>query len=99
MFLSELIAGDAHLQTLHGGIQLTLGTVRRQFCILNGRSVVKRTINQCKDCKRFSSQQYVQLMGNLPRARITPSFPFKQSGVDYAGPVQVRLTKTKEKVL
>ena len=36
-------------------------------------------------------------MGELPQARVRPSSPFERSGVDYAGPINVRLTKTKGK--
>ncbi|XP_011687024.1 PREDICTED: uncharacterized protein LOC105449467 [Wasmannia auropunctata] len=32
-------------------------------------------------------------MGSLPRERVTPSRPFLHTGVDYAGPIQVRTAK------
>ncbi|XP_013168607.1 PREDICTED: uncharacterized protein LOC106118494 [Papilio xuthus] len=32
-------------------------------------------------------------MGQLPEARVTPSRPFLRSGVDYAGPINIRPTK------
>ncbi|XP_066585485.1 uncharacterized protein [Prorops nasuta] len=35
----------------------------------------------------------VQLMGDLPSSRVTPSRPFSTSGLDYAGPFQVRVSK------
>ena len=38
-------------------------------------------------------------MGNLPAARLTPNFPFECSGVDYAGPISMRILSTKVKVL
>ena len=36
-------------------------------------------------------------MGELPTARVCPSSPFERSGIDYAGPINVRLTKTRRK--
>ena len=36
-------------------------------------------------------------MGELPKARVCPSSPFKRSGVDYADPINLRLTKTRGK--
>lgn len=34
-----------------------------------------------------------QLMGNLPRKRVVPAKPFLHTGVDNAGPIQLRTTK------
>ena len=34
-----------------------------------------------------------QKMGDLPKARVTQSYPFSHTGVDYAGPISVRATK------
>ena len=36
--LTSLIIQDAHQRTLHGGVQLTLATLRRQYWIVKGRS-------------------------------------------------------------
>ena len=36
-------------------------------------------------------------MGDLPLARVRPSPPFQRTGVDYAGPISVRLTKSRGK--
>ena len=36
-------------------------------------------------------------MGELPQARVRSSSPFERSGVDYTGPINVRLTKTRGK--
>ena len=33
-------------------------------------------------------------MGELPKARVRPSLPFERAVVDYAGPINVRLSKT-----
>ena len=36
-------------------------------------------------------------MGELPKTRVRQSSSFERSGVDYAGPIHLRLTKTRGK--
>jgi hypothetical protein len=47
---------------------------------------VKRIVRHCVKCHRHNTTTTQQLMGHLPRARITQARPFLQTGVDYAGP-------------
>ncbi|CAK1584951.1 unnamed protein product [Parnassius mnemosyne] len=42
---------------------------------------------------RHSVRSNQPFMGNLPKSRVTPSKPFFQSGVDYDGPVSIRVSK------
>ena len=36
-------------------------------------------------------------MGNIPRERVVPAYPFQNSGVDFAGPFKIRLSKSRGK--
>ena len=94
---TTLIIQDAHQRTLHGGVRLTLATLRRQYWIVKGRAEVKKSIRACTTCSRHAARVPNQLMGELPKARVHPSLPFERSGVDYAGPINVRLTKIRGK--
>lgn len=87
--LTSLIILDTHERTLHGGAQLTLATLRREYWIHKGRAMVRAAINKCDDCWRYSNQFNGQLMGDLPQARVTPAYPFEHSGVNFAGPCNV----------
>ena len=93
----ELLVQHAHLQTLHGGTQLTLVTLRCQYWIIRGRQVVTSVLYKCLTCLRHSGTSSSQLMGDLPKSRVTPSPAFQHAGVDYAGPFNVRLSKTRGK--
>ena len=64
---------------------------------MKGRSAVKKVIRACLTCSRHAARVPTQLMGELPKARMCPSLPFERAGVDYAGPINVRLTKTRGK--
>ena len=94
---TALLIRDAHHRTLHGGVQLTLATLRRQFWIVRGRSAVKKVIRTCITCTHHAARVPSQLMGEFPKARVHSSLPFERAGVDYAGPINVRLAKTRGK--
>lgn len=91
--ITQRIIEAAHKQSLHGGTQLTLAYIRRNYWIINGRNTVQNVIRNCIRCRRYNSQTTTQLMGNLPQHRVTPSRPFKRCGVDYAGPINIRTSK------
>lgn len=92
--LTDLLMEEAHKRTLHGGPQLMLSYLRSKYWIVNARRAVKAYVHKCVTCTRYSVNRSVnQLMGQLPTSRVTPSRPFQQSGVDYAGPISIRTSK------
>lgn len=91
--LSSLLVDAAHTATLHGGTQLTLSYLLRRVWILGGSSLVRSHLHRCTTCCRFKAHAGVQKMGDLPPSRIIPSRPFSRTGLDYAGPIQLRTTK------
>ncbi|XP_070522380.1 uncharacterized protein [Cardiocondyla obscurior] len=88
--LTTLIIDDAHVKTLHGGTQLTLSYIRSKYWILSGRVPVRSHILRCIRCARYRGQRAQQLMGRLPVDRVTPSRPFLNTGLDYAGPFSLK---------
>lgn len=84
--LTTLIIRHHHHVTLHGGTQLTLASIRRQFWILGGRAPIRSFIQRCLVCVRHRAQTQIQQMGQLLASRVNPSRPFSHTGVDYAGP-------------
>ncbi|XP_014229554.2 uncharacterized protein LOC106654274 [Trichogramma pretiosum] len=96
-FLSLLLARDAHDRTLHGGTQLTLSYLRRRFWITQGRALVKRVIGRCIRCWRYRATPTSQLMGDLPALRVQQSRPFLHTGVDYAGPINIKCSRGRGK--
>lgn len=91
--LTNLIVSDAHYKTLHGGPQLMLAYLRSKYWILGAKELVKAHVHKCVACVRQSAATRKQLMGQLPAVRVTPTRPFKCSGVDYAGPINIRTSK------
>ncbi|XP_066595435.1 uncharacterized protein [Prorops nasuta] len=89
--LTAILIRQTHLETLHGGLQLTLSTLGQRFWVVNARNLVKSCVHKCITCVRERAKLGTQLMGSLPVARVSRSFTFEHTGVDYAGPFSVKL--------
>ncbi|XP_076247964.1 uncharacterized protein LOC143187623 [Calliopsis andreniformis] len=89
-YVSTLIIRQCHVDTLHGGLQLTLHTVRQSYWILGCRNAAKTVINKCMRCVRWRSSASTQIMQHLIPERCRPAKAFDNCGVDYAGPYRVR---------
>lgn len=91
--VAKLIVADAHEKTLHGGQQLTCSYIRSKYWVTKLKNLVRSHIHGCVGCIRNAARTKTQLMGQLPSCRVTPSKPFLHSGVDYAGPINIRVSK------
>lgn len=91
--LIVLIINDIHGKTLHGGGQVMLAYLRQQFWMLDARNTIRPQIHKCVTCQRHRANTASQLMGQLPSYRVQQSLPFRHTGVDYAGPMDVRRNK------
>ncbi|GFV08936.1 integrase catalytic domain-containing protein [Trichonephila clavipes] len=70
-----------HRKNLHTGASSLLHYVREKFWPLNGRSLCRKVVHEC--VVYFKSRPLVtsQLMGNLPRDRVVPDYPFNCSAI------------------
>lgn len=94
--LSELIARHMHIKMLHAGPQLLLNSLRHKYWPINGRNLASKIFRQCVACFKSKPTLQTQMMGELPKSRVqTPIRPFYSTGVDYCGPVLVKMTKRK----
>lgn len=88
--LTKLIISSAHLRMLHGGAQATMHYVRNKYWAPRLRSVTRGIIHRCIQCARHDAKPMSQLMGILPKSRVTPGKCFSRSGVDYCGPFHLK---------
>jgi hypothetical protein len=96
--ITTLIIEDTHNKNLHAGGQLLLSLLRQKFWISDGRNVVRKATHKCLTCISFKANTATQLMGQLPGARVTPTRPFTNSGVDYAGPFYIKQGGQRSKI-
>ncbi|XP_075156365.1 uncharacterized protein LOC142229664 [Haematobia irritans] len=89
-YFSKLYVRFIHKLTLHGGPQLMLATIRLECWILRAKNVIRTCVRNCKDCVIARKAKQGQIMAALPPERTTYNRPFTNTGVDYAGPFDLK---------
>nr|XP_044249383.1 uncharacterized protein LOC123002820 [Drosophila takahashii] len=87
---AKLLVLFTHRISLHGGNQLMIRLIRSKYWIPQLRNLVKVTIHACRVCTIHKQKLQTQLMGDLPCARSTFSRAFTHTGVDFAGPFDIK---------
>lgn len=67
-----------------------LRVLRTEYFIPRAKNVIKTTISRCKICVVQRKATHHQIMAALPTARTNISRPFNVTGVDFAGPFNIR---------
>lgn len=95
--LSLRLTEEAHRQTLHGGVGLTMAKVRSRYWIPKLRQLVRKVRGVCHGYKRFQALAYAAPPpGNLSTSRTRGTNPYQVIGVDYTGPIRYRISKQQE---
>ena len=90
--VTKLIILECHEQKGHAGLNTVLATLRQRYWIIRGIGAVKGVIHKCFNCKRRLATPCTQRMAQLPPERLTPDKPpFTFVGVDYFGPILVKV--------
>ena len=88
---TKLVIMEVHLRLVHAGVSHTLGQIRQQYWIPQGRAEVRRVLLQCTVCKRHGGPPFsLPNMPSWPQERVSRSEPFQYIGLDYFGPLRVK---------
>ena len=95
--LAFLIVKQLHEQMMHGGVSITLCHMREKFWVPKLRALTKKVIRDCTVCKRYrwkplSTSPILEFRLQLFKTEL--SDPFVVMGVDFAGPVYYKITKS-----
>lgn len=97
-YITKLLIEEAHQQTMHAGIPLTLTKFRERFWIEKGKRTVGKILSLCPSCKRWQSKPFaLPDMTAYPTERVNRSLPFENVGLDYMGPIVLQNLK-KERI-
>ncbi|UYV62603.1 hypothetical protein LAZ67_2001287, partial [Cordylochernes scorpioides] len=79
-FLVSLLIRWNHETHGHAGLQTLLGILRENYWILRSRKTVKKIINQCIRCKRFTATPATVESTSLPEDRVRDAAVFEIVG-------------------
>lgn len=88
--LTQLIILEMHASLAHAGVDRTLARFQRTYWTCHSRQVIKRTLKDCRLCRKFNPPAYAQSEGKLPDFRSKFSLPFQHVGLDHAGPFYLK---------
>ena len=89
--ISNLIVRFYHGISGHSGLEHTLSLIREKYWIVKARSLLRRVLSSCVDCRKRQAAVGQQKMASLPADRVIPfDPPFSYVGVDCFGPLEVR---------
>ncbi|XP_075150703.1 uncharacterized protein LOC142224804 [Haematobia irritans] len=88
---ARLLVKYVHDISIHGGNQLVLRLIRIEYWIPRLTSLIRSTINRCKRCLLDRKKSCTQIMAALPPERTVLTRPFTTTGVDFAGPFEIKL--------
>ena len=96
---THLVVDTVHKRNLHIGVSQTLSQIRYKYWIPQGRSAVRSTLHSCLICRRHEGGPYkMPSMPPLPEIRVKEAMRFVRTGLDYLGPLYVKISESSKKV-
>ena len=84
---------ERHRTMHHDGIRETVNCIREDYWILRARESVKRVLKKCVVCKRMEGKPFATpKIPQLQPERVCEEPPFTNTGIDFAGPLYVKLS-------
>ncbi|XP_070068094.1 uncharacterized protein [Drosophila takahashii] len=96
--LTEMIVYHFHDKMKHQNVDATIAEIRMRFWVTKLRRVLRKVTSACNVCKLQRARPVPPMMGSLPEDRLEANgWPFKNTGLDYFGPLMVTVARHKEK--
>ncbi|XP_075150809.1 uncharacterized protein LOC142224916 [Haematobia irritans] len=89
----KLLIAFTHKILLHGEHQSMLRAIRSEYYIIRLKNAVRYCIRNCRTCTIYKQRIRSQIMAALPPERCTFSLPFTNTGIDFAGPFDLKTSQ------
>ncbi|XP_062703145.1 uncharacterized protein LOC115264088 [Aedes albopictus] len=90
-----LLLKDLHCKLLHANNEAVVNEARQRYYIAHLRTQVRRVSKECQMCKIRNAQPSIPRMAPLPSARLSSYVrPFTYCGLDYFGPLLVKVNRS-----
>ncbi|XP_076660155.1 uncharacterized protein LOC143363463 [Halictus rubicundus] len=95
---TRLLVAEYHRRFYHANHDSVINELRQEFYIVGLRSTFRSLISKCSICKRRRGKPRNPIMSALPAGRVAyRQRPFSHCGVDYFGPMLVKIGRRREK--
>ena len=96
--LAILLLRHLHNKRGHCGCKSLMHEARWKYWMIGLRKMAKSVVNECVICRKQRKKPLDQLMGQLPKLRVTCGFPpFSNTAMDMFGPLQIKLNRRTHK--
>ncbi|XP_055622975.1 uncharacterized protein LOC129766467 [Toxorhynchites rutilus septentrionalis] len=93
--ITVLIIDYYHRKFLHANGETICNEIRQKFFVPSLRTLIRKISRNCQMCKVRKAIPSPPLMSSLPKIRLTPFIrPFTYVGVDYFGPLEVKVGRS-----
>jgi len=89
--LTKLLILQTHIRLHYLGLRIILAEPREEFWVLRARQTIKQVLHSCLPCRIAKGWPGEEIEAPLPTDRVTPLRPFAVTGIDYAGPLFVKV--------
>ncbi|XP_076660469.1 uncharacterized protein LOC143363824 [Halictus rubicundus] len=92
------LVAEYHRRFYHASHDAVVNELRQEFCIVGLRNTLRSLISKCLVCKIRRGKPQDPKMATLPAGRLAyRERPFSHCGVDYFGPLCVKIGRRREK--
>ena len=96
--ITDMLIKQYHEKYYHGSNETILNEIRQKFWIIGLRKKLRSVVSNCTICKILRAHPTNPKMSALPKERLAYCMrPFSHSGLDYFGPMSVKVGRRREK--